>query len=222
VGLFYDNVVLLNLPAALFAAEALTSDLHRGHSDAAPARNRCTESTRNAQPSQPCIGMSSWGKTIGRAMGHAVWITSKNTDATETATRLPNRRPLGGFDRLFNHLGEYPITSAVEISLDRPIRSDLRFLASYTYSRHDADRPFALPWIFPDPPFSILCPEFLSNGTTRRNRSSDVATFSIAFADSMESFLHRGEVRGISLYTPSTVSIVCSVPTNGRLCLHIS
>src|SRR5207253_6811970 len=63
-------------------------------------------------------------------------------------TRLAARTTPEGFDLIYNNSGKSNYR-AVEFSLDRPIRTDLRFLASYIYSNARA-RP-SLSLDFPDP-----------------------------------------------------------------------
>jgi hypothetical protein len=63
-------------------------------------------------------------------------------------TRLAAAPNASGFDMVFNNSGKSDYR-AIEISFDRPIRTNLRFLASYVYSNAKA-RP-SLSFDFPDP-----------------------------------------------------------------------
>src|SRR5439155_989155 len=64
-----------------------------------------------------------------------------------------DQSPATGFDILFDNSGTYHYRS-VEFSIDRPIRTDFRILASYIYSNAEA-RP-SLSLDFPDPTVKFL------------------------------------------------------------------
>ncbi len=87
---------------------------------------------------------------MGAALGDSGSILSRKRGIHQTRlAAVPSGIPgPGDFDLMFNSSGRSNY-NAVEFSLDRPIRTNLRLLASYTYSQAKA-RP-TLSIDFPDP-----------------------------------------------------------------------
>jgi len=83
------------------------------------------------------------------------WVTRINyiQKTGRDQLRLAAETTASGFDLVFNNSGKSDY-HGIEVTLDRPIRTNLRFLASYVYS-HSKDRP-GLGLDFPDPAIEVV------------------------------------------------------------------
>jgi hypothetical protein len=141
--LFYDNITLLNLQLP-HLQRRFTTIYANGVPASAPAATdvRVNPGLRNP-----------WGVHWNAAWENEWaprWVTrvdyiQKNG---RDQVRLAAETNPAGFDMVFNNSGKADYR-AIEVSLDRPIRTNLRFLASYTYSNAKARPSLALD--FPDP-----------------------------------------------------------------------
>ncbi len=143
VGLFYDNIVLLNLQLPHLQRRLTTI-----YSDGVPADAPMATDVRvdpALQNPQALHWNIAWENEWARR-----WVTRIDyiRKYGRDQTRLAAAANPSGFDMVFNNSGKSDY-HAVEISFDRPIRTNLRFLASYIYSDAKARPSVALD--FPDP-----------------------------------------------------------------------
>jgi outer membrane receptor protein involved in Fe transport len=157
-GLFYDNIPLVNLQLPRMQQRYATNyDGNVAASLPAPTSVRVSSALRNP------LGLHwnlAWEhEWIPRWVSRINYIQKNGRDQVRVAAlTTPN-----GFDMVFNNSGRSNYR-AVELTLDRPIRTDLRFLASYIYS--DAKARPSLSLDFPDPAVELI-PEALADWNTR-------------------------------------------------------
>jgi outer membrane receptor for ferrienterochelin and colicin len=143
VGLFYDNIALQNLQLP-FLQRRLTTTYTAGIPQAAPAATDVLVNPflRNPQTLEWNIGWEhEWAP---RWVSRVEYVQKAGRNQIRVAAQ-PNA---GGFNMLFNNSGTSDY-HAVEFTVDRPIRTNLHLLGSYTYSNAKA-RP-SLSLDFPDP-----------------------------------------------------------------------
>jgi outer membrane receptor protein involved in Fe transport len=147
VGLFYDNVMLLHLQLP-YLQRRFTTIYENGVPTAAPAATatRVDESLRNPRNLHWNLGWEhAWAP---RWVTRIDYIQKNGQDQT----RLAAETTATGFDIVFNNSGRSTYR-AIEVSFDRPIRDNLRFLASYIYSNAKALPSLSLD--FPDPAIEL-------------------------------------------------------------------
>jgi outer membrane receptor protein involved in Fe transport len=143
VGMFYDNVVLLNLELPYLQRRFTTLYSDSVATEAPQATDvHVDPALRNPHSLQWNLSWENDWAT--RWVTRLQYIQKYGRDQVRLAAE-PNP---AGFDLVVNNSGRSDY-HAVEVSLDRPIRTNLRFLASYTYSVAKA-RP-SLSLDFPDP-----------------------------------------------------------------------
>ena len=143
IGQFYDNVALLNLQLP-YLQRRFTTIYSNGVPTSAPSATdvRIDPQLRNPRSLHWNLGWENdWAER---------WVTRINyiQKSGSQQTRLAAETTATGFDLLYNNTGKSDY-HAIEFSLDRPIRTNLRFLASYIYSSAKARPSVALD--FPDP-----------------------------------------------------------------------
>ena len=142
LGLFYDNFVFRRLLLARLQRRSTTSITDDGPVTLQPAGLGVAEELHNPYGVHWNLG---WAQEWAPR-----WVTRFNY--VEKRGRRQVRvaaGPVGdGFGLEVNNSGR-SIYRALEMTIDRPIRSDLRFLASYTYSR--SERRPSVSFDFPDP-----------------------------------------------------------------------
>ena len=142
VGLFYDNFVFRRLLLARMQRRSTTSITADG-----PVRFEPTALDVAGELHNP-YGVH-WN--VGWAQEWAPrWVTQFNYVEKRGRRQVRVAAPAAGdgFGLEVNNSGR-SLYRALEMTLDRPIRSNLRFLASYTYSRSEG-RP-SVSFDFPDP-----------------------------------------------------------------------
>ena len=143
VGLFYDNITFLNIQLTELQRRYTTT-----YSDGVPVATLAPTDIRVSPDLRNGYGLHwnlAWeNEWAPRWVSRVEYIQKNGRDETRLAARTTPE----GFDLIYNNSGKSNYR-AVEFSLDRPIRTDLRFLASYTYSNARA-RP-SLSLDFPDP-----------------------------------------------------------------------
>jgi hypothetical protein len=159
VGLFYDNVALDNFQYPRMQRRITTSYLPDGTTEQSPAATAVYIAPDLQSP---------YGIHWNAAWDHEWaprWVSRINLiqKRGKHQTRLAAAPIPGGFDMVFNSSGRSHY-DAVELSIDRPIRTNLRVLGSYIYSQ-TKDRP-SLSLEFPDPAVENLG-ETLSNWHSR-------------------------------------------------------
>jgi outer membrane receptor protein involved in Fe transport len=143
VGLFSDNIVLFNLQLPQLQRR-FTTIYNAGVPAAAPMATDARVDPGLRNPRSLHWNFAWENEWAPRWVTRIDYIQKSGRDQTRLAA-APNP---SGFDIVFNNSGKSDY-HAVEISFDRPIRTNLRFLASYTYSNAKA-RPSL--WLdFPDP-----------------------------------------------------------------------
>jgi len=143
VGLFYDNIALIHLQLPQLERRFTTAYIN-GAPAAAPAATEVRVSPELRNPSGVHWNAAWEHEWSPRWVSRIDYIQKKGRDQIRVAAQTnPN-----GFDMIFNNSGTSDYR-AVEFSLDRPIRTNLRFLASYVYSNAKARPSLALD--FPDP-----------------------------------------------------------------------
>jgi outer membrane receptor protein involved in Fe transport len=143
VGLFYDNVVLLNLQLP-YLQRRFTTVYDQGVPTAAPAATSARVDPVLGNPRSLHWNVAWDNELAPRWVTRVDYIRKYGHDQTRFAAQPTP----AGFDMFYNNSGKSDY-HAVEISLDRPIRTNLRFLASYIYSSAKARPSIALD--FPDP-----------------------------------------------------------------------
>jgi outer membrane receptor protein involved in Fe transport len=144
VGLFYDNITFLNIQLTHLQRRYTTLYTDDGVpvSAAAPTDVRVSPDLRNAHGVHWNLAWENeWAP---RWVSRIEYIEKNGRDQTRLAA-LPTP---AGFDVVYNNSGRSDYR-AVEFTVDRPIRTDLRILASYTYSNAKARPSVSLD--FPDP-----------------------------------------------------------------------
>lgn len=143
IGVFSDNIVPLDLQLPRLQSRFTTI-----YADSAPIAAptatdvRVDSQLRNPHDLHWNIGWENeWAP---RWVTRIDYIEKKGRDQVRLAAEM---NP-SGFDMVFNNSGK-SVYHAFEVSLDRPIRTNLRFLASYVYSSAKARPSLALD--FPDP-----------------------------------------------------------------------
>src|SRR5207249_10066904 len=148
VGLFYDNITFVNIQLTQLQRR-YTTTYNDGVpvSAAAPTDVRMSPDLRNAH------GVH-WNRAwenewAPRWVSRIEYIQKNGRDQTRlAAVNTPE-----GFDLLFDNSGTSHYR-AVEFSIDRPIRTDLRILASYIYSNAKARPSISLD--IPDPAVEFI------------------------------------------------------------------
>ena len=148
IGLFYDNITFLNIELTGLQRR-FTTTYENGFpiSAAAPTSVHVSPYLRNPHGLHWNFAWESeWAP---RWVSRIEYIQKNGRDQT----RLAALNTAEGFDMLFDNSGRSHYR-AVEFTLDRPIRTDLRILASYIYSNGKA-RP-AISLDFPDPAVELI------------------------------------------------------------------
>jgi outer membrane receptor protein involved in Fe transport len=143
IGIFYDNIALVNLQLPRMQRRFATLyDGNFASSPPAPTSVIVSPALRNPGGLHWNVGWEhEWGP---RWVSRINYIQKKGWDQVRVAALT---RP-DGFDLMFNNSGRSSYRAA-EFTFDRPIRTNLRFLASYIYS--DAKARPSLSLDFPDP-----------------------------------------------------------------------
>jgi outer membrane receptor for ferrienterochelin and colicin len=142
-GLFYDNIPLMSLQLPRMQLRYTTVFDEGGRLTAArPTAVRVSPELRN--PSGFHWNLELEHEWAPRWVSRINYVRKKGRDQVRLAAIA---RP-DGFDMIFDNSGRSTY-SALEFALDRPIRTNLRILSSYTYS--DAKGRPALSLDFPDP-----------------------------------------------------------------------
>ncbi len=144
VGLFYDNITLTNLQWPYFQRRFMTTYMEDGAPAEAAAAADVSVSPALRNPSGTHWNVGWEHEWAPRWVSRIDYIQK----AGKNQTRLSARPSPAGFDMVFDNSGRSHYR-AVELSIDRPIRTNLRFLGSYIYSKATA-RP-TLSFDFPDP-----------------------------------------------------------------------
>jgi outer membrane receptor protein involved in Fe transport len=142
-GLFYDNITLLNIEMSRLQRR-YTTTYDNGARVAAPAPTSVQASPDLRDPYSVHWNIAWENEWAPRWVSRVEYIQKAGRqDARLAAVPLAS-----GFDMLFNNSGKSDFR-AVEFIFDRPVRTDLRFLASYTHSNAKARPSMSLD--FPDP-----------------------------------------------------------------------
>ena len=151
VGLFYDNISLVNLQLPRMQRRyTMTYEAGVSAPAAAPMDVRVSSDLQN--PSGVHWNLAWEQEWAPRWVSRIDYIQKKGRNQSRLAA-LPNPN---GFDMVFNNSGTSHY-NAIELTIDRPIRTNLRILGSYTYSEAK-DRP-SLSLDFPDPAVESLSEE---------------------------------------------------------------
>jgi outer membrane receptor protein involved in Fe transport len=158
IGIFYDNIALSNLQLPRMQRRyAITYDGNGAETVPAPMSVRVGPSLRN--PSGLHWNLAWEHEWLSRWVSRVNYIQKKGRDQVRVAAlTTPN-----GFDLIFNNSGQSDY-HALELTLDRPIRTNIRFLTSYIYS--DAKARPSLSLDFPDPTLELIS-EALTGWNTR-------------------------------------------------------
>jgi outer membrane receptor protein involved in Fe transport len=148
VGLFYDNITLLNLQMPNLQRR-YTTLWEDGIPTAAPSAMEVRTHGSLRNPHELHWNLAWENEWAPRWVSRIEYIQKNGRNQTRFAAE-PN--PFG-FDLVFNNSGKSDYRG-IEITLDRPIRTNVRFLASYTYSIAKA-RPSIVP-DFPDPAVELI------------------------------------------------------------------
>lgn len=143
VGLFYDNLALLNLELPNLQRR-LTTSYTNGVPTPAPSATSVLVSPGLRNPADVQWNVEWENEWAPRWVSRIEYIQRNGRDQVRLAAQ-PNA---GGFDMIFNNSGASDYR-AVEIGIDRPIKTNLHLLGSYTYS-NARSRP-SLSIDFPDP-----------------------------------------------------------------------
>jgi outer membrane receptor protein involved in Fe transport len=143
IGLFYDNIALVNLQLPNLQRR-FTTIYEDGTPTAAPAATDARVDPNLRNPYALHWNVAFENEWAPRWVTRVDYIQKTGYDQVRYAAQ-PNA---SAFDTVFNNSGKSDYR-AVEVSLDRPIRTNLRFLASYIFSTTKA-RP-SLSQDFPDP-----------------------------------------------------------------------
>ena len=148
VGLFYDNIARLNFQLPHLKSR-FTTTYTNGVPAAAPAATDVHVSPQLRNPSGVHWNAAWEHEWAPRWVSRIDYIQKNGRDQIRLAAQ-PNPN---GFDMVFNNSGRSDY-HAVKISVDRPIRTNLRFLGSYIYSNAKARPSLALD--FPDPAVELV------------------------------------------------------------------
>jgi len=143
IGIFYENVVLLNLQLPRMQRR-FTTVYEDGVPAPAPAATTVRFDPDLRNPRALHWNLAWENEWAPRWVTRIDYIQKRGRDQMRLAAQ-PNA---SGFDLVFNNSGKLDYRG-VEISLDRPIRTNLRFLASYIYSKTRGRPSVSLD--FPDP-----------------------------------------------------------------------
>jgi len=148
IGLFYDNITFINIElTGLQRRFTTTYDDGIPISASAPTSIHVSPYLRNPYGLHWNVAWENeWAP---RWVSRIEYIQKNGRDQT----RLAALTTPAGFDILFDNSGKSHYR-AVEFSLDRPIRTDLRILASYIYSNAKARPSISLD--FPDPAVEFI------------------------------------------------------------------
>jgi outer membrane receptor protein involved in Fe transport len=143
VGLFYDNIALQNLQLP-FLQRRLATNYTAGIPQPAPAATDVLVNPQLRNPSTLEWNVGWEHEWAPRWVSRVEYVQKSGRNQIRVAAQ-PNAN---GFNMLFNNSGTADY-HAVEFTIDRPIRTNLHLLGSYTYSMAKA-RP-SLSLDFPDP-----------------------------------------------------------------------
>ena len=143
VGLFYDNIVLLNLELP-YLQRRFTTVFAGDNAIAAPAATAVRVDPALQNPLSTHWNLSWENEWAPRWVTRIEYIQKRSQDQT----RFAAQPTATGFDMIYNNTGRSDYR-AVEISLDRAITTNIRFLASYIHSNAKARPSIGLE--FPDP-----------------------------------------------------------------------
>lgn len=143
-GLFYDNLTLISLQLPQLQRRFTTAYANGGVPTAAAAATDVQVSPELRNPSGLHWNLAWEHEWAPRWVSRIDYIRKHGRDQLRVAAQTNSN----GFDMVFNNSGKSDYR-AVEFTLDRPIRTNLRFLASYIYS--DARTRPSLSLDFPDP-----------------------------------------------------------------------
>lgn len=148
VGLFYDNIALLNLQLPRMQRRFTTLYDNGQPSPTQTATEvRINPGLRNPSGLHFNIGWEhEWAP---RWVSRIDYVQKDGRDQVRLAA-LPNAN---GFDLMFNNSG-HSTYRGIEFALDRPIRTNLRILGSYIYSNAKARPSVSLD--FPDPAVELV------------------------------------------------------------------
>jgi outer membrane receptor protein involved in Fe transport len=142
-GLFYDNITFANIQLTQLQRR-YTTTFSDGVPIAVPAPTDVRVNPNLRSPYGLHWNLSWENEWAPRWVSRVEYIQKNGRDQTRLAA-LNTRE---GFDMVFNNSGKSDYR-AIEFTIDRPIRTDLRILASYTYSNAKARPSMSLD--FPDP-----------------------------------------------------------------------
>jgi outer membrane receptor for ferrienterochelin and colicin len=148
VGQFYDNIILLNLQLP-YLQRRFTTIYDNGVPTPVPAATDVRVDPLLRNPRSLHWNLAWENELAERWVTRVEYIEKHGRDQA----RLAALNTPVGFDMLLNNSGKSDY-QAVEVSLDRPIRSNLRFLASYIYSKAKARPSVSLD--FPDPAVDLF------------------------------------------------------------------
>ncbi len=158
IGLFYDNIPLSNLQLPRMQRRYVMN-YDGGVEAPIPAASNVGVNSSLQNPQGLHWNLAWEQEWLPRWVSRINYIQKNGQHQVRLAAR-PNPN---GFDMVFDNSGKSHY-QAVEFTLDRPIRTNLRFLASYIYS--DAKARPSLSLDFPDPAIELI-PETAANWNTR-------------------------------------------------------
>jgi outer membrane receptor protein involved in Fe transport len=143
IGVFYDNIALLNLQ--LPRMQQRYAVMYDGaFASTVPAATSVRVSPELRNPSGLHWNLTWEHEWVPRWVSRINYIEKRGRDQA----RVGAQPAPDGFDLMFDNSGKSSYR-ALELTFDRPIRTNLRFLASYIYS--DAKARPSLSLDFPDP-----------------------------------------------------------------------
>jgi outer membrane receptor protein involved in Fe transport len=148
IGLFYDNVPLLNFQLP-YLQRRYTTIYRDGAAIGVPVATAVRIDPQLRNPSALHWNLAwdyEWAK---RWVSRVEYIQKTGRDQLRAAADPHS----SGFDVIFNNSGTSHYR-AIQVTLDRPIRTNLRFMGSYTFSE-TRGRP-SLSLDFPDPAVELL------------------------------------------------------------------
>jgi outer membrane receptor for ferrienterochelin and colicin len=160
VGVFYDNITLLNIQMSQLQRR-YTTTYTNGAPNAAAAPTDIRVSPDLANPRALHWNLSWANEWAPRWVSRIEYIQKDGI----RDTRLAAVPTANGFDMVLNNSGKSDYR-AVEFIVDRPLRTDLRVLASYTYSNAKARPSMSLD--FPDPEVEFIRESPVEWNTTHR------------------------------------------------------
>jgi outer membrane receptor protein involved in Fe transport len=143
LGLFYDNIRLLTLQLP-HLQRRFTTIYENGLPTTVPAATDVRVDGLLRNPRGVHWNLAWENEWATRWVTRVDYIQKRGRDQV----RLSAQPSPSGFDMIYNNSGRSDYR-ALEISVDRPIRTDLRFLASYIYSSAKSTPSLSLD--FPDP-----------------------------------------------------------------------